>query len=65
MVTDAAEFPEYSVRVRPFHPRYVKPYNYYHMAIMPVKSGNKSVQSTDNFFRIMDEVSVGAKRTEK
>ena len=63
LVTDAAEFPEYSVRVRPFHPRYVKPYNYYHMAIMPVKSENKSVQSTDNFFKIMDEVSVGAKRT--
>ena len=57
---DADEYPDFSVRVRPFYPRYVKPYNYYQtrLASLPEdkarQAGNEESQ--------LREVTVGARR---
>ena len=57
---DADEFPDYSVRVRPFYPRYVKPYNYYQTMLAPLPEGK--AQQAGGGDRQLREVPVGARR---
>ena len=57
---DADEYPEYSVRVRPFYPRYVKPYNYYQTRLAPLPE-DKAQQAGEGNSQLR-EVPVGARR---
>ena len=58
--SDADGYPDFSVRVRPFYPRYVKPYNYYQTRLAPL-TGDKARQA-GNEENQLREVTVGARR---
>ena len=60
---DADEYPAYSVRIRPFHPRFVKPYNYYqeHLRSDMATAAGPHILYEDGMGK-MSEVTVGARR---
>ena len=61
IVTNADEYPDYSLRVRPFHPRFVKPYDYYQTHLRPFSQREKGMK-LDEGITEMKEVAVGARR---
>ena len=61
---DKLNYPEFYVRLRPYFPRFVKPYDWYqcHLAEAPKGSVIDSDWAMDGT-RLLDEVTVGVKRT--
>ena len=60
---DKLNYPEFYVRLRPFYPRFVKPYNWYqcHLAEAP-KGSVIAPEWVMDGSRLLDEVTIGIKR---
>jgi len=60
---DKINYPEFYVRLRPFYPRFVKPYDWYqcHLAAAPKGSAIAQEWVMDGS-RLLDEVTIGVKR---
>lgn len=59
---DEVEFPEFYVKLDPFHPRFPKPYDYYQTHLAPMPKDNPLYNSMDEQVRLLSEVTVGARR---
>lgn len=45
VVPDEMEYPEFYVRLTPYHPRFVKPFSYYHTHVAPFREGTALIPS--------------------
>ena len=61
MVTNADEYPTYSIRIRPFYPRYVKPYGFYQTHYPQLRSKESDLSIMDDITQ-MPELTIGARR---
>ena len=60
---DKLNYPEFYVRLRPFFPRFVKPYNWYQCHLAPAPKGSAISQEwVMDGSRLLDEVTVRVKR---
>ena len=57
-------YPDYYVRLQPFHPRFVQPYDFYQARLAAVPKGSAMAQEwTTDGSRTLDQVVIGARRS--